>query len=103
MATTDVVSAAAPRAPALPPGLGPAAERFARTTLRKSAQTQRTYASAYARFTTWLAAYTELAEPAARSRGARLEWANVCSRSGIILLGRRLLLAVRLQEVWGPD
>ena len=63
MATTDVVSAAAPRAPALPPGLGPAAERFARTTLRKSAQTQRTYASTYARFTAWLAAYTELAEP----------------------------------------
>jgi hypothetical protein len=49
--------------PMLPPGLGPAAERFARTTLRKSAQTQRTYASTYARFTTWLAAYTELADP----------------------------------------
>lgn len=63
MVTTDVVSAEAPHAPTLPPGLGPAAERFARTTLRKSAQTQRTYASAYARFTVWLAAYTERADP----------------------------------------
>jgi len=63
MAINELAIAAAPRAPALPPGLGPAAERFARTTLRKSAQTQRTYASAYARFTAWLAAYTELADP----------------------------------------
>ena len=63
MVINELAVAAAPRAPALPPGLGPAAERFARTTLRKGAQTQRTYASAYARFTAWLAAYTELADP----------------------------------------
>jgi hypothetical protein len=35
---------AEPRAQVLTPGLGPAAERFARTTLRKSAETQRSYA-----------------------------------------------------------
>lgn len=50
-------------APALPPGLRPAAERFSRTTLRKSAQTQRTYASTYARFTLWLADYTKTTDP----------------------------------------
>jgi site-specific recombinase XerD len=54
-------------APALPPGLGPAAERFARTTLRKSAQTQRTYASAYVRFTSWLADYTKTPDPPLRA------------------------------------
>lgn len=49
--------------PALPPGLGPAAERFARNTLRKSKQTQRTYLSVYGRFTAHLAAATGLADP----------------------------------------
>ncbi|MDQ3881465.1 MAG: tyrosine-type recombinase/integrase [Chloroflexota bacterium] len=51
------------RATALPRALGAAAERFARTTLRKSAHTQRTYASAYARFTAWLADYTKANDP----------------------------------------
>jgi site-specific recombinase XerD len=50
------------RAVVLPPGLGPAAQRFARTSLRKSAQTQRTYASTYARFAAWLAEYTKTAD-----------------------------------------
>ena len=49
--------------PALPPGLGPAAERFARNTLRKSAQTRRTYLSVYGRFTAHLATMTGLADP----------------------------------------
>lgn len=49
--------------PALPSGLGPAAERFARNTLRKSKQTQRTYLSVYGRFTAHLAAATGLADP----------------------------------------
>jgi len=49
--------------PVLPAGLGPAAERFARNTLRKSKQTQRTYLSVYGRFTTHLAALTGLADP----------------------------------------
>jgi site-specific recombinase XerD len=47
-------------------GLGAAADRFARTTLRKSAQTQRTYAGAYRRFAVWLAAYTEQPTPHVR-------------------------------------
>jgi site-specific recombinase XerD len=46
-----------------PARLGAAAERFARTTLRRSAQTQRTYRSVYERFTAWLAAYTGLPDP----------------------------------------
>jgi integrase len=45
------------------PGLGAAAERFARTTLRRSAQTQRTYAGAYRRFAAWLTVYTGLPDP----------------------------------------
>jgi len=49
--------------PAMPAGLGPAAERFARNTLRKSKQTQRTYLSVYGRFTTHLAALTGVADP----------------------------------------
>jgi site-specific recombinase XerD len=51
------------RVAGLPVGLGAAADRFARTTLRKSAQTQRTYASAYTRFTSWLAARTNQEDP----------------------------------------
>jgi integrase/recombinase XerC len=62
MATTQLVPTAV-RVAALPPGLGPAAERFARTSLRKSAQTQRTYASTYGRFTAWLADHTKTADP----------------------------------------
>jgi len=57
LAATDVAL------PALPAGLGPAAERFARNTLRKSKQTQRTYLSVYGRFTTHLSALTGLADP----------------------------------------
>ena len=49
--------------PALPAGLGPAAERFARNTLRKSKQTQRTYLSVYGRFIAHLARVTGLADP----------------------------------------
>jgi integrase len=48
---------------AVPAALGPAAERFARNTLRQSRQTQRTYLSVYARFTAHLAATTGIAEP----------------------------------------
>jgi integrase/recombinase XerC len=48
----------APPPPAEGPAYSPAAERFARTTLRKSAQTQRTYRSAYERFGAWLAERT---------------------------------------------
>jgi site-specific recombinase XerD len=51
------------RVAGLPLGLGAAADRFARTTLRKSAQTQRTYASAYTRFARWLAAHTNTTDP----------------------------------------
>ncbi|MCA1678165.1 MAG: tyrosine-type recombinase/integrase, partial [Actinobacteria bacterium] len=51
------------RAAGLPLGLGAAAQRFARTTLRKSAQTQRTYASAYTRYVRWLAAHTNSTDP----------------------------------------
>jgi integrase len=57
LAPTDVAL------PALPAGLGPAAERFARNSLRKSKQTQRTYLSVYGRFTAHLAALTGLADP----------------------------------------
>jgi len=57
LAPTDVAL------PPLPAGLGPAAERFARNTLRKSKQTQRTYLSVYARFTKHLAALTGVADP----------------------------------------
>jgi integrase len=57
----------APRVPAarsaMPANLGAAAERFARTSLRKSSQTQRTYRSAYERFTLWLADHTAAADP----------------------------------------
>jgi integrase/recombinase XerC len=49
--------------PALPTGLGPAAERFARNTLRKSKQTQRTYLSVYGRFTAHLAKVTGVDDP----------------------------------------
>jgi integrase len=50
--------------PAPAPGLGAAAERFARTMLRKSAQTQRTYRSVYERYGAWLAEYTGAPSPA---------------------------------------
>jgi hypothetical protein len=42
-------------APVTQTGLGAAAERYARLTLRKSAQTQATYMSTYRRFAAWLA------------------------------------------------
>jgi hypothetical protein len=45
------------------PSLGAAADRFARTTLRKRAHTQRTYAGAYRRFAAWLAVYTQEQRP----------------------------------------
>jgi site-specific recombinase XerD len=45
------------------PALGAAAERFARTTLRKSAHTQRTYAGAYRRFAVWLEGCTDQTSP----------------------------------------
>jgi integrase len=44
-------------------GLGEAAERYARLTLRKSAQTQATYMSAYRRFAGWLAEWTGHPDP----------------------------------------
>ena len=44
-------------------GLGAAAERFARNTLRKSAQTQRTYVSVYRRFAAHLADQTGETDP----------------------------------------
>jgi integrase len=47
-----------------PVALGAAAERFARNTLRKSAQTRRTYLSVYTRFAAHLAALTGFADPA---------------------------------------
>jgi integrase len=47
----------------LPAALGPAAERFARNTLRRSAQTRRTYMSVYRRFAIHLAEQTGVAEP----------------------------------------
>jgi integrase len=46
-----------------PQALGAAAHRFARNSLRKSKQTQRTYLSVYGRFTAHLAALTGLADP----------------------------------------
>ena len=46
-----------------PAALGAAAERFARNTLRKSAQTRRTYLSVYTRFAAHLAAITGLEHP----------------------------------------
>ncbi|MFP5380128.1 MAG: tyrosine-type recombinase/integrase [Vicinamibacteria bacterium] len=45
------------------PALGAAADRFARNTLRKSKQTQRTYLSVYGRFTAHLAAITGMEDP----------------------------------------
>ena len=44
-------------------GLGAAAERYARLTLRKSAQTQATYMSTYRRFVGWLADHTGHPDP----------------------------------------
>ena len=44
-------------------GLGAAAERFARLTLKKSPQTQATYRSSYRRFAAWLSDYTGSADP----------------------------------------
>ena len=46
-----------------PVALGAAAERFARNTLRKSAQTRRTYLSVYTRFAAHLAELTGVADP----------------------------------------
>jgi hypothetical protein len=46
-----------------PARLGAAAERFRRNTLRRPAQTRRTYLSVYARFTAHLAAVTGLEDP----------------------------------------
>jgi integrase len=51
------------RAAALPDAVGPAAERFARNTLRKSPQTQRTYLSTYRRFAVFLAEREGVVEP----------------------------------------
>lgn len=50
-------------APAALPGLGAAAERFARLTLRKSAQTQSTYLSSYRRLAAWLVRETGDPDP----------------------------------------
>jgi integrase len=63
-----VTTALSPTPPAAPARgeaeeLGAAAERFVRLTLRRSAQTQATYASACARFGAWLGAFTGLAAP----------------------------------------
>jgi hypothetical protein len=46
-----------------PAALGAAAERFARNTLRKSAQTRRTYLSVYTRFAAHLASLGGVADP----------------------------------------
>lgn len=43
--------------------LGPAAARFARLTLQKSAQTKATYESSYRRFAAWLAAHEGVDDP----------------------------------------
>jgi site-specific recombinase XerD len=51
------------RTPAPETGLGAAAERYARLTLRKSAQTQATYMSTYRRFAGWLAERTGDPDP----------------------------------------
>lgn len=64
VAGTDVELPRAPRSPELVDvGLGAAADRFARNTLRKSAQTQRTYLSVYRRFADHLAAQTGESAP----------------------------------------
>lgn len=62
---SSALSPAPPAAPARGEAeeLGAAAERFVRLTLRRSAQTQATYASACARFGAWLGAFTGLAAP----------------------------------------
>jgi hypothetical protein len=62
---TTALSPAPPAAPAAGEReeLGAAAERFVRLTLRRSAQTQATYASACARFGAWLGAFTGLPAP----------------------------------------
>jgi hypothetical protein len=44
-------------------GLGAAAERYARLTLRKSEQTQATYLSTYRRFADWLRHHTGHPDP----------------------------------------
>lgn len=49
--------AAAPAAPAGRPTVGAAAERFARLTLARAPQTQRTYRGALERFSAWLAGH----------------------------------------------
>ena len=46
-------------------GLGAAAERYARLTLRKSEQTQATYLSTYGRFAAWLSGHTGDPDPPA--------------------------------------
>jgi hypothetical protein len=51
------------RAPGPEAGLGAAADRYARLTLRKSVQTQATYMSAYRRFAGWLAEQTGHPDP----------------------------------------
>lgn len=56
-----LLSSRAPEGPSA--AFGTAAERFARTTLRKSEQTQRTYAGAYRRFGAWLAIHTDTPAP----------------------------------------
>ena len=57
------VRAGAPPASAVNDGLGAAAERFARLTLRKSTQTQATYLSAYRRLAAWMAEQTGDPDP----------------------------------------
>jgi hypothetical protein len=49
-------------------GLGAAAERFARLSLRKSKQTKATYESSYRRFAAWLAEHHHGTEALARAR-----------------------------------
>ena len=49
--------------PIAQPGLGAAAERYARLTLRKSEQTQVTYLSTYRRFAAWLSHHTGHPDP----------------------------------------
>ncbi|MGH2942351.1 MAG: tyrosine-type recombinase/integrase [Solirubrobacteraceae bacterium] len=69
-----------------PVQLGAAAERFARNTLRKSAQTRRTYMSVYARFTAHLAAQIGVAQPSPAALSADavagyLDMLEACGRS----------------------
>ncbi len=60
----ELVSAEDASPPAAPASaLGAAAGRFARNTLRKSKQTQRTYLSVYSRFAAHLAALTGVKDP----------------------------------------